>query len=170
MSRGADTIMGARNEPIVSRASLAEAAEILALQKLAYASEAAIYNDFSIAPLLQTEDEMRADLELKVVLKATVDGRIVGSIRAFEREGVCHIGRLVVEPALQNRGLGRRLLGEIERLFSLAQRFELFTGHRSERNLHLYRKLGYIERRVEKVTDTRSLVFLQKENGSRGAD
>ena len=38
----------------IEPAMIEDAAEILALQKLAYRSEAEIYNDFSIQPLLQT--------------------------------------------------------------------------------------------------------------------
>ena len=39
---------------IVKRASFEDAKEILDLQKLAYVSEAEIYNDYSIPPLTQT--------------------------------------------------------------------------------------------------------------------
>lgn len=44
--------------PIITAASPADAAAILALQKLAYQSEARLYNDFSIPPLLQTLEEL----------------------------------------------------------------------------------------------------------------
>jgi hypothetical protein len=39
---------------MITQAAAADAAEILALQKLAYQSEAAIYQDYSIPPLTQT--------------------------------------------------------------------------------------------------------------------
>ncbi len=128
---------------IVQPAEPGDAAEILALQKLAYHDEAAIYNEFGIPPLTQTLDEMRADLEQQTCLKATIDGRIAGSVRAYLSEGTCFVGRLIVHPDHQNRGIGTRLMSEIEHLFSHAARFELFTGHLSERNLYLYHKLGY---------------------------
>ena len=63
---------------LIQPAQPQDAAEILALQKLAYQSEAAIYGGFSIPPLTQTLDQMRADLADKTCLKATVDDRIVG--------------------------------------------------------------------------------------------
>lgn len=42
---------------IIERASLEDAKEILELQKLAYVSEAEIYNDYSIPPMMQTLDQ-----------------------------------------------------------------------------------------------------------------
>ncbi len=146
----------------IEQATAADAEAILALQKLAYRSEAEIYGDFEIPPLRQTVAEMRDDVSRQVVLKATLDGRILGSVRAYERDGTCHIGRLIVHPERQNHGLGKRLLAAIETRFSHVQRYELFTGHRSERNLHLYRKLGYTPFRTETAGQTMSIVYLRK--------
>ncbi len=155
---------------IVQPAEPGDAAEILALQKLAYHDEAAIYNEFGIPPLTQTLDSMRADLERQTCLKAVIDARmggcpcgsIVGSVRAHLSEGTCFVGRLIVHPDHQNRGIGTRLMSEIEHLFSHAARFELFTGHLSERNLYLYNKLGYRPFKRERITDALTLVYLEK--------
>jgi GNAT superfamily N-acetyltransferase len=144
-----------------------DAAEILALQHLCYRSEAQLNGDFQIPPLLQDLAGMQADLAGQRVLKAVVDERIVGSVRACERDGTCHVGRLIVHPELQNRGLGTRLLGEIEACFPDATRFELFTGARSERNLYLYQKLGYVPFRREQLSERTALVFLEKTPGAR---
>jgi GNAT superfamily N-acetyltransferase len=151
---------------IVERADVEDAAEILSLQKLAYRSEAEIYDDFTIPPLTQTLEEMRADFENRVVLKASIDGRIVGSVRAHEEQGTCFVGRLIVHPDFQNRGIGTQLVGEIERVFAEAKRFEIFTGDRSERNLYLYRKLGYRVFESRELTDKVTLVFMEKHRES----
>jgi GNAT superfamily N-acetyltransferase len=147
---------------ILERAAPDDAAEILALQKLAYQSEAAIYNDYTIPPLTQTLEEIVADLKRQTFLKATLGGRIVGSVRAHMQEGTCFVGRLIVHPSYQNQGIGTRLLSEIERAFDQAKRFELFTGHLSERNLYLYQKLGYRPYRNRKVSDALTIVHLEK--------
>ena len=144
-----------------------DAAEILALQKLAYQSEAAIYGDLTMPPLTQTLDQMRADLERQTCLKATMDGCIVGSVRAHLREGTCYVGRLIVHPGVQNQGIGTRLMAEIERSFSAAARFELFTGHRSERNLYLYHKLGYRPCKQERVSEALTLIYLEKNQSAQ---
>jgi ribosomal protein S18 acetylase RimI-like enzyme len=147
---------------IVERATLAEAREILDLQKLAYRSEAEIYGVYDIPPLTQSLAEMQVELEEQLVLKAVEEGRIVGSVRAYLQDGTCHIGRLIVHPSYQNRGIGTRLMGEVEGRFDQATRYELFTGHRSERNLYLYRKPGYRPFQKEEISTELTLVYLEK--------
>ncbi len=147
---------------IITRAAPEDAQEILDLQKLAYQSEAAIYQDWSIAPLTQTLAELQAEMKVRFFLKAVAAERIVGSVRALLEEGTCFIGRLIVHPDYQNRGLGQELMQEIEGHFSQSRRYELFTGHRSERNLYLYQKLGYRRFKIEKILDKLTIVFLEK--------
>jgi predicted N-acetyltransferase YhbS len=147
---------------IIGPASEKDAAEILALQKLAYRSEAEIYGDYTIPPLTQTLEEMRADLETQLVLKASIEDRIIGSVRANMRRGTCFVGRLIVHPDFQNRGIGTQLMDELERTLSQATRFELFTGSRSERNIAFHRKLGYNPFKREELTDRVTLVFMEK--------
>jgi ribosomal protein S18 acetylase RimI-like enzyme len=147
---------------VIELAEPADAREILDLQKLAYQSEAAIYNDYAIPPLTQTLDQMQADFRQQVVFKATLEGRIVGSVRGYLRDGTCYIGRLIVDPEFQNRGIGTNLLNRIEQHFSEARRYELFTGERSERNLYLYHKLGYRIFRTERLSDKATVAFMEK--------
>ena len=147
---------------LVERATLSDAEEILALQKLAYRSEAEIYNDFNIPPMVQTLESIEKDFENQLFLKALMDGRIIGSVRAYSKEGACYIGRLIVHPDFQNRGIGTRLMNEIERIFNNCRRFELFTGDRSERNLYLYQKLGYRIFKRAQITDQTTIVYLEK--------
>ena len=135
--------------------------EILALQKLAYQSEAELYDDFSIPPLTQTIEGIEGDFRNHLFLKATISTRIVGSVRAFMNHGTCYVGRLSVNPDLQNQGIGKKLLNAIERHFSGAKRFELFTGHRSERNIHLYEENGYREFRREQASKNIVMVFME---------
>ena len=147
---------------IIEQARVEDAEEILKLQKLAYLSEAEIYDDYTIPPLTQTLEEIRDDFNRQLFLKATVDGQIIGSVRARLEDETCFIGRLIVHPELQNRGIGTRLMEEIETLFREAKRHELFTGHRSERNIYLYRKLGYEIFKRERVTSSLTHVFMEK--------
>jgi ribosomal protein S18 acetylase RimI-like enzyme len=146
----------------INRASLEDAETILHLQMRAYLSEAEIYNDYSIPPLIQTFSEIRQEFSQQVFLNALEEGEIVGSVRAYLEKGTTYIRRLMVKPDSQNNGIGTRLMQAIEGHFRMADRYELFTGHRSARNLYLYRKLGYREFKRIPVNDSIILVFLEK--------
>lgn len=139
-----------------------DAAEILALQKLAYLSEAAIYQDHAIPPLTQTLEELVESFSRNTVLKAVEDGKIVGSVNGRLSKGRCLIGRLMVHPQGQGRGLGSALMLAIERAFPDATSFRLFTGARSESNIRLYRKLGYEILDSKEVPGSFAVVFMEK--------
>ena len=146
----------------IERAMISDTEEILVLQKLAYRSEAEIYNDFNIPPLVQTLESIEKDFENQYFLKTVMNGKIIGSVRAYTKEGTCYIGRLIVHPDFQNRGIGTDLMNEIERIFNTCRRFELFTGDKSERNLYFYQKLGYKIFKKAKITDQTMVVYLEK--------
>jgi GNAT superfamily N-acetyltransferase len=147
---------------IIESAGFSDAEEILSIQKLAYRSEAEIYDDFTIPPLTQTLEEIKKDFENQLFLKAFIDGEIIGSVRAFVKEGTCYVGRLIVHPDFQNQGIGMQLMNRVEKTFKEAQRFEIFTGHKSERNLYLYEKLGYKRFKTVKANEKLTIVYLEK--------
>lgn len=146
----------------VERADVTHAADILDLQKLAYQSEARLYDDWTLPPLTQTLESLNAEFADSVVLRAMDGTRLVGSVRAREVDGLCHVGRLVVHPDSQGQGIGTRLLRELERAFPGATRFQLFTGHRSEGNIRLYQRLGYARSHEKVVSPAVTLVFMEK--------
>jgi ribosomal protein S18 acetylase RimI-like enzyme len=149
-------------EIIIDRASVDESEEILALQKIAYVSEAEIINDFSIPPLRQTMGEILSEFKHQVFLKVTLEQKIVGSVRCYLEGETCHIGKLIVHPRHQNLKIGTRLLLAAEQHFPNARRFELFTGQKSAKNLHIYRKNSYRIFKNQRISDRLTLVFLEK--------
>ncbi len=146
----------------IERARVEDAEDILNLQYLCYQSEAALYNDYSIAPLTQSLAEIKAEMAQSVVLVCPLGTEIIGSVRGRECGGRCHIGRLIVHPRMQRKGLGTRLMAAIEAAFPAVSAFELFTGDRSEGNLRLYQRLGYRKFKVENAGPVVKLVFLEK--------
>jgi len=148
---------------VVAEATVEDAGEILCLQRAAYQSEALRYDTPRLPPLTQKLDELREDFQAGLVLKATMGGRIVGSVRATVEGRTAFIGRLIVAPDLQRRGIASRLMEEIETALAPAvDRFELFTGDRSEENLALYERLGYSAFDRREVGDGVELVFMEK--------
>jgi ribosomal protein S18 acetylase RimI-like enzyme len=147
---------------IIEQAEAGDAQAILELQKLAYQSEAVLYNDWSIPPLTQTLESLLEEFSTSVVLKAMTGSQIVGSVRAKVDGDVCAIGRLIVNPRFQCQGIGSRLLKAVEDRCAGVARFELFTGSKSQRNIRLYQRAGYRITETRPMSPTISLTFLEK--------
>jgi len=145
----------------IEKAEKADADEILRVQYAAYQSEAELYNNYSIQPLTQTAEQIIEEFNNGVVLKAVKNGRIIGSVRAYEKENTVYIGKLIVLPEYQNQGIGKSLLRAIEDEFH-GKRYELFTGEKSEKNLKLYEKCGYTRFKKEKIAPELVYVYLEK--------
>jgi len=172
---------------LVLKADKSDAPEILALQKIAYQSEAELYGDDSLPPMQQTLADLQSDFERTpervavlasapdaavnshpgadriVFLKAVVNGKIIGSIRGFAVGDTAYLRRMIIHPYFRGRGIGRRLLEEIENAFPEVKRYEAKTGHQSKRNLSRLSRHGYKVIRTETFTPNINWVFLQKE-------
>ena len=136
--------------------------EILALQYIAYQSEARLFNSTDIPPLKQTIDEVRNEFDNGIFLKAVDEsGNIIGSVRAYEKDNTVYIGKLMVQPNMQKKGLGTKLLLEIEKQYP-NKRYELFTSTKSISNIRLYEKFGYKIFRKEAVSQELEFVYLEK--------
>jgi ech hydrogenase subunit C len=160
MKASASAISG---EFLINRANQKDIPEILALQKIAYRSEAELYGDDSVPALGQSLEQISADFDRMLFLKAVVNGKIIGSIRGIRTEDTAHVSRVMVHPYFQRKGLATRLIRQIEQELGDVQIYEAFTGHQSLRNLHLYGKLGYRQVRTEPFSPTVQWVYLQKE-------
>ncbi|MGE5173063.1 MAG: GNAT family N-acetyltransferase [Betaproteobacteria bacterium] len=143
-------------------ATTSDAAAILEIQKLAFHGQGILYNDFTLPPLLQTLEELVLDFKKHLFLKAMDEGRVVGSIRGRAERETCFISRLIVHPDYQNKGIGKKLMHAVENKFGKALRYELSTGHKSEKNLALYAKLGYREYERKPQSAKVMLICLEK--------
>ncbi|MFA9388993.1 MAG: GNAT family N-acetyltransferase [Prolixibacteraceae bacterium] len=124
-------------------ANISDLEKILDIQKKAFVQQAEIYQMCSIAPMTQTMEEIIEECTSKIVLKAALNGEIIGSIRAHMENRICHINKLAVLPEYQGKGFGKALLTEIEKYFPKAAKFALETGAKSKNNIELYKKYGY---------------------------
>jgi len=142
----------------------ADAGELLTLQLACWVAEAHDNPGVRIPALHESLDDVRGWLADHTVLAARSAGRLVGAVRA-RRGGpddeVWEIGRLMVAPDLQRRGLGRALLEQVEAAAPAGTAsYALVTGAGSLRNQRLYKKAGYrlrgeIESGVVRLTKRR---------------
>ena len=147
---------------LIEKAEKEDLEEILKLQYLAYQSEARLFDNMDIPPLMQTLEEVYDEFQKGAILKAVDDGGIIiGSVRAYQDGGTVYIGKLMVHPSKQGQGIGTQLLLEMEKQY-LNQRYELFTSTRSEKNIALYQKLGYEIFDEEQVTEELRFVYMEK--------
>ncbi len=120
-----------------------DAGEILDLQKRAFVTEAQAHGNYDIEPLRQTRESILADFGTHTFLKAESGGRIVGSVKYSVPDDRVWVGKLIVDIDCRGRGLGRRLLAEVEALNPGASKFQLFTAASSVHNIRLYESVGY---------------------------
>ncbi len=147
---------------MILKATKADLPGILALQYLAYQSEAKLLSNPDIPPLKQTLDAVAMEFDRGFILKAVDEtDTIIGSVRGYEDAGTFHIGKLIVRPDLQGQGIGSALIQEIESL-TACKRFELFTSSKSIRNIKLYERLGYRTFRTETIHDGLEFVYMEK--------
>ena len=115
-----------------------------------------------IPPLKQTIEDIYNEFQKGIVLKVIDDEDvIIGSVRAYQKNGTVYISKLMVHPEMQKRGIGTKLLLEIENEYP-NQRYELFTSTKSISNIRLYEKAGYKIFKEEAVSEELRFVYLQK--------
>ena len=146
---------------VILPATESDLPQISALQKAALESEARLVENWNIPPLTQTLEELAEDLRTGVILKAVDEQTLVGTVRAHMAEGTAHIGRLAVLPQWQGRGYGSALMTAILSA-AKAVRYELFTSAKSERNLRLYEKFGFVPYKKAQTANGVELVWLEK--------
>ncbi len=154
--------MTLQETPTIVPARLADAAAILALQKLAFEPEARACQVWEIPPLQETEDGIREHIRMASVLKAVDGERLLGSVRGIVTGGTCLIRVLAVTPAAQGRGLGARLLGAIEAAHPQVERFELTTNMIMVGNVRFYLSHGYEVVEQVQHAPTIRLAFMRK--------
>lgn len=148
----------------ILKANSEDAEEILDLQRLAYQSEARLYNDWTLPALTQTLASLQSEFTESVVLKALLGEHIVGSVRAKLINSVCHIGRLIVTPYHQRQGIGSSLLKAIEDECENCEKYVLFTGSLSIANIRLYQRHGYTITHQQVLSPKVELSYLEKPN------
>jgi tRNA (guanine37-N1)-methyltransferase len=126
-----------------------DAGELLTLQRACWVQEALANDSLAdIPPLHESLDDVLEWMRAWSTWVVRSEGRLVGAVRGRLEQTPAgpawDIGRLMVAPDLQGRGLGRALLAHIESVaVPEATSYVLFTGARSTANIRMYKKAGY---------------------------
>ena len=84
--------------------------------------------------------------------KILLDGQIVGGIIVFDMgQGHYELGRIYVDPGVQNRGIGQQAVRQMFEAFPSAVKWTLGTPSWAIRNQHFYEKMGFVRIRETEV-------------------
>lgn len=154
--------MNACVKMFIEKAKKEDLQSILALQYLAYQSEAKLFGNPDIPPLRQTLAELEREYQRGIVLKAADENNvIIGSVRAYRDKSTVYINKLMVHPEWQGQGIGTKLLLTMENTFP-KRRYELFTSSKSIKNIELYKKLGYKIFSEKQMDEELKFVYFEK--------
>jgi predicted N-acetyltransferase YhbS len=150
--------------PVIERATKADAEAIHKVIQIAFRREAERVHHTDIPPLRETVEELRAAMETCAVFAVKLEGQIVGTGRAIKKGETTVVSRLAVLPEHQRKGIASRLIQAIEAAYPETPRCEVFTSQTSLDNIALYEKHGYriYDHRSAPAPDPTVFVFMQK--------
>jgi tRNA (guanine37-N1)-methyltransferase len=128
----------------ISPVTRADAGELFTLTRACWLQELWANPGVPIPALEESFDDLLGSLDDWTILVARAGGRLVGSSRGRAEGDVWDVGRVMVAPDLQGRGLGRHLLTLVEEAAPAeVTSYQLFTGAGSVDNIRMYKKAGY---------------------------
>jgi predicted N-acetyltransferase YhbS len=135
---------------LIEKAMAEDLPEILTLQRQTFAPVAQAHGEPDIPPMTQTLGGITEEYQTMDFLKATLRGRIVGSVRTrIDKAGDCYIGRLIVLPEFQRRGIGAALMQAVHDAHPGCG-FTLFTAQGGDA-FRFYGKLGYRQESAQQL-------------------
>ena len=96
--------------------------------------------------LSETEQDIRNDIDTKIVLIATQDGDPVGSVRvAVSDNHSAYLSRFGVKPDSQNNGIGKSMMNLVDRIMIKkgVKRLSLHTGSKISSLIRFYYGRGF---------------------------
>ncbi len=132
-------------------ASKEDLPELLSLQKRAFEPVAEKVSWKDIPQMTDTIDNCIAEYGKETILKMLADdGSIIGSVRGYVEDGSLYIGRLMVDPAYQGKGLGRVLQRKLESMFQFRREW-LCSYVDDVATYDFYHRDGFVEYDIYEV-------------------
>lgn len=148
----------------IARLRTSDAGEAWTVQRAAYVREAQLHDAPMIPPLLETLDQLRAEIDDPAVhtFGAWLGHRLVGSVRGRVAGSRMEVARYTVAPDLQGQGIGRALLRAVEAAApDTVAVLWLTAGGQSHDNHRRYARAGY--RQVAEDVDPAGIGIIRME-------
>lgn len=130
---------------VASRAGVGDVDELVALQRCCWVDEAIANDMWTLAPLREGPGAVEDAVRERSVLVVRRGARLVASVQSWPVGDDLWIGRLMVAPDQRGRGVASALLRHVESAAPAGtRRLRLSTGERSEANLALYARQGFV--------------------------
>jgi len=140
-----------------------EANELLKLQKEAFHSDLIKYKDYFLSPAAESLQYFILKMQTSLYYSIFVDGRLAGGICILEQtKDHYYLYRIFLGSEFQNKGLGSKILQQLEKQFFLVKKWSLDTPKDNRRNRHFYEKHGYIKTGEQQITKYLTLIYYEK--------
>ncbi len=122
-------------------------------EQLARVSERAFHSDIHCGapgmggpPGYKSAEWQKRMMRAGQYYRITLDGQIVGGFIVFPKEPRCYeLGRIFVDPDVQNQGIGTQAFEYMWKTYPLAKKWTLGTPEWNVRTRHFYAKVGFTE-------------------------
>jgi ribosomal protein S18 acetylase RimI-like enzyme len=141
----------------------AEANELLKIQKEAFHSDLIKYKDYHTSPATESLDYFFFRMQNSLHYSIFVDGRLAGGICLVKQaKDHNYLYRIFLGSEFQNKGLGSKILQELERQFPKVKKWSLDTPNDNRRNRHFYEKFGYKKTGEQQINEYLTLINYEK--------
>jgi ribosomal protein S18 acetylase RimI-like enzyme len=138
---------------LLQRAGIEDAAELAAVSKRAFDGDVDYGAPGPGGPPGYDSPDWQAQAMIwlgATYFKVVSDGRTIGGAICFaQREGHVYLGRVYLEPALQNQGLGSRVMALVMAEYPTARVWTLETPDWNQRTQHFYERVGFTKVRTD---------------------
>lgn len=134
----------------ILRASLEDSETLAQCSRCAYSDEIFKFEDKNTINEHPTADNVQYHIKHNNYYKIVLDDIIIGGVFIVEEdEQTASIEDFCISPLYQNKGYGKFVLKELERIHNNIKKWVLTTPLYSVRNQHLYEKQGYKRVKVD---------------------
>ncbi|WP_165980316.1 GNAT family N-acetyltransferase [Paenibacillus sp. FSL k6-2145] len=137
--------------------------KLLEIQKEVFEEDLQKYQDYDTNPACETWEKMIKSIE--VAHHFTIFDRndnILGAIDIRGNDERMHINKIFIKTECQNSGMGTKAMDFVQKKYTGAKLWTLYTPHLSYRNHYFYEKMGFSKIKEVKVSDRLTLFKYEK--------